>query len=143
MFMGEYRHAIDDKGRIIIPAKFREDLGDTFVITRGLDHTLFAYPRSEWIQLEQKLKALPFTKTDSRKFTRFFFSGACEVEQDKQGRITFPLPLREYARLKKDCVVIGVCTRVEIWCKEAWDEYYANSAESFNEIAESMVDLDL
>jgi MraZ protein len=143
MFMGEYCHMIDDKGRIIIPAKFREHLGDTFVITRGLDHALFAYPRSEWIQLEQKLKALPFTKTDSRKFTRFFFSGACEVEQDKQGRITFPLQLREYARLKKDCVVIGVCTRVEIWCKEAWDEYYASSAESFNEIAESMVDLDL
>jgi MraZ protein len=143
MFMGEYRHTIDDKGRIIIPAKFRENLGDLFVVTRGLDRALFAYPCAEWIQLEQKLKALSFTKTDARKFTRFFFSGAAEVEQDKQGRITLPLPLREYAGLKKECVVIGVSTRVEIWCKAAWEEYYTISAESFNEIAENMVDFDL
>lgn len=143
MFMGEYRHNIDDKGRLIIPAKFRERLGDSFVITRGLDRCLFAYPRSEWTQLEQKLKTLPFTKADARKFTRFFFSGACEAELDKQGRIHIASNLREYARLKKECVIIGVSTRVEIWCKEQWEEYYCNSEESFNEIAESIVDLDL
>lgn len=143
MFMGEYRHTIDDKGRIIVPAKFRDGLGDTFVVTRGLDNCLFAYPRSEWTQLEQKLKALPFTKADARKFTRFFFSGASEVELDKQGRVNIPANLREYARLKKDCVVIGVSTRIEIWCKEEWETYYANSEETFNEIAESIVDLDL
>jgi MraZ protein len=143
MFMGEYRHAVDDKGRLIIPAKFREGLGETFVLTRGLDHCLFAYPRSEWTQLEQKLKALPFTRADARKFTRFFFSGACEVELDKQGRILIPSNLREFAGLKKDCVIIGVSTRVEIWCKDRWEEYYVSSEDSFNEIAESIVDLEL
>jgi MraZ protein len=143
MFMGEYRHAIDDKGRLIVPARFREGLGGTFVITRGLDRCLFAYPLSEWTQLEQKLKALPFTKADARKFTRFFFSGACEAEVDKQGRILIPANLRDYAGLKKDCVIIGVSTRVEIWCKELWEEYSAESEESFAEIAESIVDLDL
>ncbi|MBA4542548.1 MULTISPECIES: division/cell wall cluster transcriptional repressor MraZ [Thermoactinomyces] len=143
MFMGEYRHNIDDKGRLIVPAKFRDGLGETFVITRGLDQCLFAYPGSEWTQLEQKLKSLPFTKADARKFTRFFFSGACEVEQDKQGRINIPGHLRDYAKLKKECVIIGVSTRVEIWCKELWEDYYSSSEESFNEIAESIVDLDL
>ena len=106
MFMGEFRHNIDDKGRLIIPAKFRESLGSSFVITRGLDRCLFAYPPSEWTQLEQKLKALPFTKADARKFTRFFFSGASEVEFDKQGRIHIAPHLREYARLKKECVIM-------------------------------------
>ncbi|MBA4494256.1 division/cell wall cluster transcriptional repressor MraZ [Paenactinomyces guangxiensis] len=143
MFMGEYRHSIDEKGRIIVPAKFREGLGHAFVITRGLDSCLFAYPRSEWTQLEQKLKALPFTKADARKFTRFFFSGACEVELDKQGRILLPANLRDFAKLEKDCVIIGVSTRIEIWSKELWEDYYASSEESFNEIAESIVDLDL
>ncbi|AUS09351.1 transcriptional regulator MraZ [Laceyella sacchari] len=143
MFMGEFRHNIDEKGRIIVPAKFREGLGDSFVITRGLDHCLFAYPQSEWKQLEQKLKTLPFTKADARKFTRFFFSGACEAELDKQGRVNIPNHLREFAQLTKECVIIGVSSRVEIWCKERWDEYYESSEESFNEIAESIVDLDL
>lgn len=128
---------------MIVPAKFREGLGESFIITRGLDHCLFAYPRSEWTQLEQKLKALPFTKADARKFTRFFFSGAAELEVDKQGRVLIPAHLREFSRLKKECVVIGVSTRVEIWCKELWEEYYHSSEESFNEIAESIVDLDL
>lgn len=143
MFMGEFRHTIDEKGRIIVPAKFREGLGESFIVTRGLDHCLFVYPHSEWTQLEQKLKSLPFTKADARKFTRFFFSGAAELELDKQGRVLIPAQLREFARLKKECVVIGVSTRVEIWCKEQWEEYYLNSEESFNEIAESIVDFDL
>lgn len=143
MFMGEYRHNIDEKGRLIVPSKFREGLGDSFVITRGLDHCLFAYPQSEWKQLEQKLKTLPFTKADARKFTRFFFSGACEVELDKQGRANIPSHLRQFAQLMKECVIIGVSSRVEIWCKERWDDYYESSEESFNEIAESIVDLDL
>lgn len=143
MFMGEYQHNIDDKGRIIVPAKFREGLGNSFILTRGLDQCIFAYPRSEWSHLEQKLKSLPFTKKDARAFTRFFFSGACEVELDKQGRILLPQNLREYAGLKKECVVIGVSTRVEIWSKEIWEEYYLNSEQSFNEIAESIVDFDL
>ncbi|MFC4076541.1 division/cell wall cluster transcriptional repressor MraZ [Salinithrix halophila] len=143
MFMGEYRHSVDDKGRLIIPSKFREGLGDAFVVTRGLDHCLFVYPMPEWERLEQKLKALPFTKADARAFTRFFFSGATVAELDKQGRVNIPGNLREFAGLVKDCVVIGVSNRVELWSKEAWEAYYETSEGSFNEIAEKLVDLDL
>ncbi|OYD06688.1 division/cell wall cluster transcriptional repressor MraZ [Paludifilum halophilum] len=143
MFMGEYRHSVDEKGRLIIPSKYREDLGPSFVVTRGLDHCLFVYPQSEWRNLEQKLKALPFTRADARAFTRFFFSGAIVVELDKQGRITLPSHLRDFAKLEKECVIIGVSNRVEIWSKEAWAAYYETSEDSFNEIAEKIVDLDL
>jgi len=143
MFMGEVHHSIDNKGRIIIPSKFRDDLGSSFVLTRGLDQCIFAYPRAEWTQLEQKLKALPFTKADARAFTRFFFSGACDVELDKQGRIVLPSNLRTFAKLTKECVVLGVSSRVEIWDQSIWESYYAKSEESFNEIAESIVDFDL
>lgn len=143
MFMGEFHHTVDEKGRIIVPAKFRENLGSSFVITRGMDKCIFAYPRSEWTHLESRLKSLPFTKADARAFTRFFFSGACEVEQDKQGRILLPANLREYAQLQKEAIVIGVSTRVEIWSKELWEEYYAKSAESFSDIAEGIIDFDL
>jgi len=141
--MGEFQHNIDDKGRVIIPSKFREELGNTFVITRGLDKSLFVYPQEEWKQVEQKLKSLPFTKTDARKFTRFFFSGAVECEIDKQGRVILPSTLREYAVLEKECVFIGVSNRVEIWSKQLWETYYEESEESFNEIAEKIVDFDL
>jgi MraZ protein len=141
--MGEYHHTIDDKGRMIVPTKFRADLGSAFVVTRGLDQCLFAYPEAEWKALEQKLKTLPFTKADARAFTRFFFSGACEVELDKQGRIRLPANLRDFAKLEKETVVIGVSTRIEIWCKERWQQYYADSEESFSKIAESMVDMEL
>jgi MraZ protein len=118
-------------------------LGASFVVTRGLDHCLFAYPRSEWSLLEQKLKSLPFTRADARAFTRFFFSGAIEVELDKQGRISLPAHLREFAKLEKECVVIGVSNRVEIWSRDNWESYYANSEQSFNEIAEKLVDFDV
>lgn len=140
MFMGEFQHNIDDKGRLIIPAKFREELGETFIITRGLDKALFVYPMQEWKQIEQKLKSLPFTKADARKFTRFFFSGAIECEIDKQGRIIIPTNLRSYAQLTKECVVIGVSNRLEIWSKEYWESYYKDSEESFNDIAETLID---
>ncbi|KEO83189.1 division/cell wall cluster transcriptional repressor MraZ [Tumebacillus flagellatus] len=143
MFMGEYQHNIDDKGRLIIPAKFRDALGVNFVVTRGLDSCLFVYPRSEWETLESKLKSLPFTRADARAFSRFFFSGATECELDKQGRVNIPNHLREYAKLLRDCVVIGVSSRVEIWGKEAWDEYCAQSQDSFAEIAEKLIDFDL
>ncbi|MBN2983363.1 MULTISPECIES: division/cell wall cluster transcriptional repressor MraZ [Cohnella] len=143
MFLGEFQHSIDDKGRIIIPAKFREALGSDFIVTRGLDNCLFVYPREEWNAFEQKLKQLPLMKSDARAFTRFFFSGASECEWDKQGRVTLPGHLREYAKLEKECVVIGVSTRVEIWDKAVWDSYKDQSEESFNEIAEKLVDFDL
>ncbi|MCS1350615.1 division/cell wall cluster transcriptional repressor MraZ [Mechercharimyces sp. CAU 1602] len=143
MFMGEYRHTIDSKGRLIMPAKFRADLGQTFVVTRGLDQCLFVYPQDEWKQLEKKLKALPFTRSDARAFTRFFFSGATEVELDKQGRINLPGTLCQYAHLSKECVVIGVSSRLEIWSDEKWDAYYAESEESFGDIAEKLVDFNI
>jgi len=138
--MGEYQHSIDEKGRLTIPARFREELGAAFVITRGLDQCLFVYPSSEWGVLEQKLKSLSLMKSDARAFTRFFFSGAVECELDKQGRVNLPKNLTEHAKLDKDCVVIGVSSRVEIWSKAVWEDYSQKSEESFNEIAEKLVD---
>lgn len=143
MFMGEYQHNIDIKGRIIVPAKFREGLGESFVITRGLDQCLFAYPMEEWKLLEGKLKQLPLTKKDARSFTRFFLSGASECEIDKQGRINIPPSLRTYAKLTKECVVTGVSNRIEIWDQTEWVEYISQSEESFAEIAENLMDFDL
>lgn len=143
MFMGEFQHNIDIKGRIIVPAKFREGLGEQFVVTRGLDQCLFIYPQAEWLEVEEKLKKLPLTKKDARAFTRFFFSGAVECEVDKQGRINLPSSLRTYAELEKECVVIGVSDRVEVWAKDVWDTYFAKSQESFSEIAENLMDFDL
>ncbi|WP_449539916.1 division/cell wall cluster transcriptional repressor MraZ [Ferdinandcohnia sp. Marseille-Q9671] len=143
MFMGEYHHTVDNKGRMIIPAKFRENLGETFVLTRGLDQCLFGYPQSEWKILEEKLKTLPLTKKDARAFTRFFFSGAIECELDKQGRVNIATPLVSYAGLEKECVVIGVSNRIEIWSKEKWEEYFAASEESFADIAENMIGFDI
>ena len=143
MFMGEYQHTVDAKGRLIIPAKFRDDLDGGFVVTRGLDKCLFAYTMDEWKRLEEKLKALPVTKKDARAFTRFFFSGATEVELDKQGRVNLPANLLSYAGLEKDCVVLGVSSRIEIWSKEAWEGYFEESEDSFNEIAENLIDFDI
>lgn len=142
MFLGEYQHSVDEKGRMIIPAKFREALGASFIITRGLDRCLFVYPMEEWKVLEQKLKSLPLMKSDARAFTRFFFSGATECELDKQGRVNIPQNLREHACLSKETVVIGVSSRVEVWSREIWEEYNRTSQESFNEIAEKLVDFD-
>jgi len=143
MFMGEYHHSIDTKGRIIVPSKFRENLGDMFIITRGLDQCLFGYPISEWSAIEEKLKALPLTKKDARAFTRFFFSGATESELDKQGRVNIPTPLLQYAKLEKECVILGVSNRIEIWSKPIWEDYFAQSEESFAEIAENMIGFDI
>ena len=142
MFMGEYQHNIDAKGRLFIPARFREGLGDHFVVTKGLDGCLFVYPRPEWEALEQKLKSLPFTKGDARAFVRFFFSGAMECEVDKQGRILIPGNLRDFAGLEKDAVIIGVSSRVEIWARGAWERYSDRTSSAYEEIAEKMVDLD-
>jgi MraZ protein len=143
MFMGEHQHNIDAKGRLFIPARFREGLGDSFVLTKGLDGCLFAYTREEWDALEQKLKTLPFTKGDARAFVRFFFSGAATCEVDKQGRILIPGNLREFAQLEKDVVVIGVSSRVEIWAKNRWDDYSARAAASYEELAENIVDINI
>lgn len=138
--MGEYHHSVDEKGRMIIPAKFRDALGTHFVMTRGLDNCLFIYPQEEWAQMEQKLKSLPLMKSDARAFTRFFLSGATECELDKQGRVNIPNNLREHAKLDSNAVVIGVSSRVEVWSKEMWESYSQNSEASFDEIAENLVD---
>lgn len=141
MFIGEYQHTLDSKGRVIIPSRFREDLGDGFVMTKGLDNCLFIYPRNEWSILEEKLKTLPLTNRDARAFIRFFFSGATECIIDKQGRVLIPSNLREHSKLEKDVVVIGVSTRMEIWSKEEWDSYNNDDNLSYDNIAEKMAEL--
>lgn len=138
MFYGEYQHTIDPKSRVIIPSKFRQDLGEKFIVTKGLDNCLFAYSLEEWRNLEIKLKALPFTDKDARAFVRFFFAGATECEADKQGRILIPQNLREYAGLEKDICIIGVSIRVEIWDKEKWTKHSGEYNESADKIAEKM-----
>lgn len=141
MFMGEYLHTIDGKGRLIIPAKFRENLGEQFIATKGLDHCLFVYPQAEWQQLEEKLRALPFTQSDVRAFVRFFFSGATECELDKQGRILLPANLREYAKMEKDVVLVGVSSRVEIWSQTLWEDYSRLAEADYDTAAQSLVNL--
>ena len=135
MFMGEYNYTIDDKGRITIPSKLRDGLGHDFIITRGLDKCLFVYPAYEWENVIKKYKELPNTK-DARNYMRFLLSGATENEFDKQGRINVALPLRKYANLNKECVIIGVGERLEIWDKETWQKCDENI--SADEIAENM-----
>jgi len=141
MFLGEYQHSLDSKGRITIPSKFREQLDNRFVVTKGLDNCIFLYPLNEWHVIEEKLRLLPLTRADVRSFARFFFSGASELEFDKQGRTVLPLNLRDYAAIDKDVVIIGVGARVEIWSTEKWAEYNQSAESSYEEIAESLVDL--
>ena len=141
MFMGEYSHTMDDKGRVIVPAKFRDDLGESFVLTRGLDNCLFVYPRTEWQSLEEKLRKLPLTKQNARAFVRFFLSGAVDCEFDKQGRISIPANLREHSSIVKEVVIIGVANRLELWSKENWEKYIKVAEESYEEIAETMEEL--
>ncbi|MCI8836690.1 MAG: division/cell wall cluster transcriptional repressor MraZ [Hungatella sp.] len=136
MFMGEYNHTVDAKGRLIVPSKFREQLGDEFVVTKGLDGCLFVYENTEWKILEEKLKSLPLTNANARKITRFFLAGATLCEVDKQGRILLPAVLREFAKIEKDAVMVGVGNRIEIWSKESWTS--ANVYDDMDEIAESM-----
>lgn len=141
MFMGEYNHTIDTKGRLIVPSKFRETLGDEFVVTKGLDGCLFVYDNTEWAAFEEKLKGLPLTNKDARAFVRFFLAGAATVEVDKQGRILLPSVLREFAQITKDAVLVGVASRIEIWSREKWEA--AANYEDMDEIAEHMADLGL
>ncbi|WP_071130819.1 division/cell wall cluster transcriptional repressor MraZ [Enterococcus timonensis] len=140
MFMGEFQHTIDPKGRLTMPAKFREALGEKFVVTRGLDGCLFGYPLSEWEQMETKFEQMPVSKKDARTFVRYFYSSATECEIDKQGRINIPSSLRTHATLSKNCVVIGVSNRIEIWDETRWQTFSADAEENFDEIAENMID---
>ena len=139
MFMGEYNHTVDPKGRLIVPAKFREQLGDEFVVTKGLDGCLFVYTKEEWHNIEEKFRGISMTSKDARKFSRFFFAGAAALELDKQGRILLPANLREYAGIDKEVVSVGVFSRVEIWSKERYLEN--NDFDDMDEIAEHMAEL--
>ncbi len=138
MFIGEYHHTIDDKGRIIIPSKFREELGDSFIITRGIENCLFVYSFDNFKNITDKLASLPFTKKDARNFSRFFMSGATNVELDKQGRANITAPLINYAHLKKDCVIVGTGDRLEIWSQEDWDSFFDSAKDNMSDIAENL-----
>ncbi len=140
MFMGEYNHSIDAKGRMIVPSKFREQLGEEFVITKGFDGCLYGYTKEEWKNIEEKFRDVTLTSKDARKFLRFFFSGAASCEVDKQGRILIPPVLREYAGLDKEVVTAGVFQRIEIWDKDRWAD---NNYDDMDEIAEHMAELGL
>lgn len=137
MFMGEYHHSIDVKGRLIIPSKLRDELGENFIVTRGLDGCLFLYPKEHWDSIINKYKELPDTK-DKRQFLRIFLSGATTCEYDKQGRINIPRPLIDYAALEKDCIIIGSLEKLEIWSKERWEEFISANEENMSEIADSL-----
>lgn len=141
MFMGEYNHTIDAKGRLIIPSKFREVLGDEFVVTKGMDGCLFVFDNKEWQAFEEKLHTLPMMDKEARQFTRYFLAGAASVEVDKQGRILIPSVLREFAELDKEVVLVGVASRIEIWSKQRWEE--TSEYDDMEEIAEHMSDLGL
>ncbi|OQX53883.1 MAG: cell division/cell wall cluster transcriptional repressor MraZ [Candidatus Omnitrophica bacterium 4484_213] len=140
MFYGEYKHSLDEKGRLTIPAEFRRlfkknNISKIF-ITKGLDKCLFLFIEKEWRRQEEKFKALSFTKEEARKFNRIYFSGASELSWDNQGRVLIPLYLKDYAQIKKEVVVIGVSNRIELWSKANWKKFYADSLPRFEEIAE-------
>jgi MraZ protein len=123
LFLGEFQHSLDAKGRLTLPAKFRDALADGLVVTKGMENCLFVFSRSEWPSLQDKVQSLPMIKKDARKFTRFFFGGAMEEELDKQGRVLIPENLRQYAELNREVVIIGVSNRLEVWNKENWEAY--------------------
>ena len=138
MFMGEYHHTIDEKGRIIIPSKFREVLGEKFIITRGIENCLFVYPMQAWEKITDKLEKLPFTKKDARQFIRFFLSGATTAEFDKQGRVNITSPLISYAKLEKECIIIGTGDRLEIWSEKDWNDFFESASNNMSDIAENL-----
>ena len=138
MLMGEYHHNIDEKGRLIIPSKFRSEIGDKFIITRGLDKCLFVYSEDEWNRFIEKLKGLPLTNKDARNFTRFLLSGATACEFDRQGRINISSSLVSYANLTKECVIIGANDRLEIWSEELWNDFIESNEDNLSDIAENL-----
>ena len=141
MFMGEYHHNIDEKGRLIMPSKFRFDLGESFVVTRGIDSCLFVYPKETWLKITSKLNELSFTKKDVRSFQRFFLSAATVCEFDKQGRINITSPLIDYADLSKECVIIGVNDRIEIWSLDKFNSYLKDNLTNVSDIAENLFEV--
>ena len=146
MFYGEYEHRLDKKGRVIIPSKIREVSKDNYIekffVTRGLDTCLFMFPEEEWRQQEAKFKNLSFTERETRKFNRLFFAGAVELTADKQGRILLPAYLKQYAGIKREIMIIGVSNRIEIWSKDKWEEFYKATKDSYEDVAEKLIDLE-
>ena len=142
MLMGEFHHNLDDKGRIIVPSRLREELGENIIVTRGLENCLFIYSENEWAKVVSKLKTLPFTKKDARSFTRMFLCGATNAEFDKQGRIKIAIALLEYAELQKECVIIGVNDRLEIWSKERWNSFMNVASENLSDLADHLFETD-
>ena len=138
MFMGEYHHNLDDKSRLVIPANFRYELGNKFIITRGLEKCLYVYSETEWQGIVNKLKELPFTKKDARTFIRSFFSGATTCEIDKSGRIVLTEPQTDYANISKECVVIGASDRVEIWSQDNWNKELSDNEDKLSDLAENL-----
>ena len=143
MFMGEYHHNLDSKGRLIIPAKLRNQIGNKMVFTRGMEGCIFGYSMEEWQKIAAKLAKLPLTKRNTRKFMRLFYSGAMESEFDKQGRVNFTSTLKAHAGLTKECVSVGVSDRIEIWAKERWDSIEEEANEDYDDIAENLDDIEL
>ena len=141
MFIGEYKHRIDEKGRLAIPVKFRGDLAKGAVITRGLDSSLFLFTKEEWEILAQKLAALPLGQSNSRAFARLMLAGAMDVEVDKQGRMVLPEYLRTYAGLQKEVIVAGLFNRLEIWEESKWQDYKAKTEADAEHIAEQLGEL--
>ena len=142
MLLGEFHHNIDDKGRLVIPTKFREDLGQEFILTRGIEKCLYVYSKTEWEKLVGKLNTLPFTKKVTRTFTRFFYSGATACEFDKSGRMSITSPLVSYAGLDKECIIIGVNDHLEIWDSKAFEEFMNDNSDIIEDIAENLFDGD-
>lgn len=138
MFIGEYHHTMDEKGRIIIPARFRDSLGSNFIITRGIEKCLFVYSIDDWNKICDKLNSLSFTKKDARTFNRFFMSGATNVELDKQGRANIASPLIDYAHLSCNCVIIGTGDRLEIWSEDDWNDFFNSTEDNMSDIAENL-----
>ncbi|MBN2097235.1 MAG: division/cell wall cluster transcriptional repressor MraZ [Candidatus Omnitrophica bacterium] len=144
MFYGEFEHALDRKGRLVFPAKFRqvakENYIERFYITRGLDKCLFVFTEEEWKLQEQKFKALSFTKAEARRFNRLYFSGACEIILDKQGRVLIPKYLKDYAQIDRQIMIVGVANRIEIWSQKLWKEFYEKTQGTFEDIAEKLIE---
>lgn len=141
MFIGEYHHSVDEKGRMAVPAKFRAKLKNGAVVTKGLDNCLVIYPRSEWETLAEKLSSLPISQANTRAFSRLMLAGAMDIELDKQGRVIVPEYLRKYAHVKKKVVVAGLYNRLEVWNEDKWEEYRTETEEASNEIAEQLGEL--
>lgn len=142
MFIGEYQHNLDAKGRLTLPSKFRDDLGDEFFITKGMDSCLFVFPQKEWDKIDEKINGLQLSRKESRGLARLFYAGAINVSLDKMGRVLLPQSLRGYAKLEKEAIIIGVSSRVEIWDKEAWETYNDDDNLNYDILTEKMTDID-